>query len=246
MMIDNRDGAIGVITIEKIRSICDRHTGVGADGIILLENTDEALFRMRYFNALEGDETMCGNGARSVVAFARDLSLVGDEEISFLAHDGIHRAKILKNGEVSVSMSDFETPISHNKGFVCNTGCPHYVETVPDTQSFDLIPYAKSIRYSVDFPTGINVNIIENGKELKMRTYERGVEDETLACGTGAVAVAGTLATNLAEGEEKEFNIQALGGNLKVRLTRTKTGFENVWLTGPAIKAFEGEINLDN
>ena len=241
-MIDNREGVFGVISIDKIRSICDRHTGVGADGIILLENTDEALFRMRYFNAQEGDETMCGNGARSIVAFARDLGLFGDEEISFLAHDGIHKAKILENGEVSVSIADFETPTSHNKGFVCNTGCPHYVETVSNTESFDLIPYAKSIRYSADFPTGINVNIVESGEELKMRTYERGVEDETLACGTGAVAVAGTLATSLDEGDENEFSIRARGGNLKVRLTRTKTGFENVWLIGPAIKAFEGEI----
>ena len=242
VMIDNRDGVFGDITTPKIQGICDRHTGIGADGIILLENTDEALFRMRYFNALEGDETMCGNGARSVVAFARDLGLVGDEEIKFLAHDGIHKAEILENGEVSVSMADFDTPTSHNKGFVCNTGCPHYVETISDTDNFDLIPYAKSIRYSTDFPTGINVNIIENGEEFKMRTYERGVEDETLACGTGAVAVAGTLARDLAVGEEKEFVIKARGGELKVRLSKTENGFKNVWLIGPATKAFEGEL----
>jgi diaminopimelate epimerase len=244
VMIDNREGVFGVIDIEKIRKICNRHTGIGADGIILLENTDEALFRMRYFNALEGDETMCGNGARSIVAFARDLGLISDREISFLAHDGIHKALILENREVSVSMSDFEAPTSHNKGFVCNTGCPHYVETVPNTESFDLIPHARSIRYSPDFPTGINVNIVECDDELKMRTYERGVEEETLACGTGAVAVAGTLASNLPAGEEKEFSIRARGGNLKVRLTKTKNGFENVWLTGPAIKAFEGNLSL--
>lgn len=241
IMIDNRAGEFGEISVKKIQDLCDRHTGIGADGIILVEQTPEADFRMRYFNALLGDETMCGNGARCVVAFAHELGIIKDKAI-FLANDGIHEGEILGDGNVSISMADVVQLEKYKNGFICDTGCPHYVEVREQIENLDLIPFAKEIRYSKDFPEGINVNIVEIDDGIKMRTYERGVEDETLACGTGAVAVAVSLAGDMTEGEEREFSIKARGGDLRVRLTKRGSGFQNVSLAGPAVRSFEGGV----
>jgi|JI10StandDraft_1071094.scaffolds.fasta_scaffold03731_12 diaminopimelate epimerase len=244
VMIDNREGVFGDITVEKIQSICNRHTGVGADGIILLDTYAGLDFRMRYFNADLGDETMCGNGTRCIVAFAHQLGIIKNKA-RFQGRDGMYEAEILSEGIVSTHMQDVHIAKAHKDGFVCDTGCPHYVEAVSDTTKVDIVPFGRAIRYSSDFPSGINVNVVEvvDG-DIRMRTYERGVENETLACGTGAVAVAVTLAKDARDGEKKHFKIKAPGGDLEVRLTREGDMFTDVWLTGPAVKAFEGTIHI--
>ncbi len=244
VMIDNRDGVFGEPTVEKIKKICDRHKGIGADGIILLNDSEGIDFKMRYFNADLGDETMCGNGTRCIVAFARELGII-QNQARFLAHDGAHEADVLPDGNIAVKMADVAFPQKHGEGFVCDTGCPHYVEVRKDIENLDLIPFAQEIRYSQDFPNGVNVNVIEMKEgAIPMRTYERGVEDETLACGTGAVAVAVTLAKDAPDGQETEYVLDAKGGTLKIKLTKKDDHFENVWLIGPAEKAFEGIVSL--
>ncbi len=244
IMIDNREGAFGEPTVEKIRALCNRHTGIGADGIILLEDVANIDFRMRYFNADLGDEAMCGNGTRCIVQFARDLGIVTNHA-RFLGKECLYEAEVLDDGNIAVHMQDVEIPTRYKEGFVCQTGCLHYVETKDEIEKFDLIPYAREIRYHEDFPNGVNVNIVKVTEgAIPMRTYERGVEDETLACGTGAVAVAAMLAKDLPEGEEAEYAIEAKGGDLRVKLTRKGDHFEKVWLIGPAVKSFEGMASL--
>lgn len=244
VMIDNREGVFGEITVEKIQKICDRHMGVGGDGIILLEHADTADFRMRYFNADLGDETMCGNGTRCIAAFARELGIVVDSA-RFQGKDGVYEAEIFPDGTVATHMQDVNSIEEYKKGFTCDTGCPHYVEKVDSVASVDMVLFGRAIRYSSDFPNGINVNIVEDKeRDLRMRTYERGVEDETLACGTGAVAVAVTMAQGARDGEKLVYKIAAPGGNLEVRLEKKGEIYTNIWLVGPAVKAFEGTISL--
>lgn len=238
VMIDNRTLFFDKKDINLIATICERRIGIGADGLILLENDTETDFEMVYYNADGHESTMCGNGGRCLVAFAKSLGII-QNETTFVAIDGLHKATIDKNNNVNLQMKNVDFIEKINDDFVLDTGSPHYVKIVEE-YSEKFVNEAQSIRNSKRFiEEGINVNFIKvKGENIEIRTYERGVEDETLACGTGCVAAALSVMTL---NEKINFvNLKAMGGQLKVTATRTENGFENVWLFGPTANVFKG------
>lgn len=245
---------------ETIAFLCDRHFGIGADGLILLQKHPQLDFEMVYFNADGRESTMCGNGGRCIVAFAKHLAIQPrNSDYHFMAIDGEHRALLphsaaagaewveLKMNDVfQVETSPFqdETP----PDFILNTGSPHFVRFVSDPDILDVAQEGRIIRYSERFrQEGINVNFVrENAGQLLIRTYERGVEDETLACGTGvtAAAIAYYKKSGGAPGQV-EIPVKAKGGDLKVRFWANDNGaITNIWLCGPAQQVFKGEIDI--
>jgi diaminopimelate epimerase len=228
-----------------IARICDRHFGVGADGLILLQRTAGYDFRMVYYNADGGESTFCGNGSRCLVAFARQLGWIG-EEAWFVASDGDHEARILGEGLVAVHMRSVREVRDHQGDLVLDSGSPHLVRTVPDAASADLLPLARAIRYAPPFAgEGINVNVMEPGADgLFVRTYERGVEGETLSCGTGVTASAIAWAHRQGLTGRHEIAVRTPGGNLSVSLEAGAYGYREVWLSGPALEVFRGSLDL--
>lgn len=239
IMVDNREDSWQP-TSEEVANLCDRHFGIGADGLILIEGDEETEFYMNYFNS-DGSQSFCGNGSRCAVAFAKSLGMLEKEEASFRAIDGYHEAKI--NGEeISIRMTDVKEVVvrTENEYFV-NTGSPHVVRMVEDL-NIDVMELGSGIRYSEEFEKeGTNVNFLTllNSDEAMVRTYERGVEGETLSCGTGVTACAIVMHHLSNSAEEKQ--IHALGGDLTIRFERTEKGYENIWLCGPAEQVFKGE-----
>ncbi|TNE81805.1 MAG: diaminopimelate epimerase [Bacteroidetes bacterium] len=243
ILIDNRNELLPRSNPELYGAWCDRRFGIGADGLILLQNKEGYDFEMVYFNSDGRESTMCGNGGRCIVQFAHDRGLIEDET-RFLAVDGPHDARIEK-GIVSLHMQDVQGVESIGADFYLNTGSPHYVQfTNSDVGSIDLTTVAKSIRYNDRFAKeGTNVNLVEAKDHcLEVRTYERGVEDETYSCGTGVTAVA--LVNHIcSENGSYRQAIHTPGGDLAVSLTKTGEGsFSDVWLHGPATFVFEGEL----
>ncbi|NOZ45294.1 MAG: diaminopimelate epimerase [Chlorobi bacterium] len=228
----------------NIQKLCDRHFGIGADGLICIEKDTENDFAMRYFNADGNEGTMCGNGGRCIVAFAKFLGLI-EKEARFKAIDGIHYAKIDKNEIVELQMSDVSEISIYNDYFVLNTGSPHLVKYVKSLNTLNVYKEGKIIRNSKKYATeGINVNFLEQyGDEVRIRTYERGVENETLACGTGSVASAIVTKLNSENGVHK-VKIKTKGGYLFVSFIKQDSFFKNVFLTGPAKFIFKGQILL--
>jgi diaminopimelate epimerase len=245
IMIDNRLGFFPKESVALVEKLCDRRFGIGADGLILLENDSDTDFRMVYYNSDGNQSSMCGNGGRCLVAFAKSLGIINDKT-TFIATDGLHHATILENGSVSLQMKDVqEVKIEADYVFL-NTGSPHHVTLVNDIQNLDIKKEGAAIRYSDLYgKAGSNVNFVSQLSEnnFRLRTYERGVEDETLSCGTGATATA--IAMN-ATGKTNSNNIaiDVEGGKLKVSFDKTDNGFENVILEGPATFVFEGEIEI--
>lgn len=240
---------------ELIAHLCDRRYGIGADGLILLQHAEGHDFEMVYFNSDGRESTLCGNGGRCIAAFARNIGVSGDQ-CRFLAIDGPHEAiissgEIRKLSEVSLKMADVRQVVREANAFVLNTGSPHFVRFDASIDSADMVAEGRAVRYSQRFrTTGINVNLVSlvngNPNQLKIRTYERGVEDETLACGTGvtAAAIASHQYRELPPGTY-HIPVQAMGGNLSVRLTAHSDGsFTDIWLCGPATYVFEGEIQV--
>lgn len=224
-----------------IEHICNRRFGIGADGLILLQNVEDYDFEMIYFNSDGRESTMCGNGGRCIAAFANYLGVAGDH-CRFLAIDGPHEAKIIGNW-VELKMSNVTDVEIGDGSFVLNTGSPHYVVFVEDLSDINIVESGQVIRYSDRFrKEGINVNFVEKTDGgIEVATYERGVEDETLSCGTGVTAAA--LSYHLANPNlnASEVAISTKGGQLKVRFEKGKEkGFENIWLCGPANRVFEG------
>lgn len=240
VMIDNREHQFPKNDINLINKLCDRRFGVGADGLILLENSDSSDFRMIYFNADGNESTMCGNGGRCIVAFAKKLGIISNNT-TFMAIDGIHNATI-NDSLVSLQMIDVDTITNNKTHLFLNTGSPHHVEFVEDISIIDIISKGRSIRNGAPyFEEGTNVNFVEqiDNNTFKVRTYERGVEDETLSCGTGVTAVA--IATNIAnKSSETEINIETLGGKLTVRFSKENDVFKEVFLIGEATFVFDG------
>ncbi|MDD3772131.1 MAG: diaminopimelate epimerase [Weeksellaceae bacterium] len=232
------------LTENQIENICNRHFGIGADGLILLQNDTEFDFRMVYFNSDGREGSMCGNGGRCIVRFAEHLNLI-QNKARFIAIDGWHEALINKES-IELKMSDLSEIKSYPSHFFLDTGSPHHIEFVENTAAIDVKARGAQIRYgNLYFDEGTNVNFVEilGRDSLKIRTYERGVEDETLACGTGvtAAAIAGFESGKI---NSNRVKIEALGGTLEVRFEKNKSGrYENIWLTGPAEKVFDGEIN---
>lgn len=241
VMIDNRSKKFPKENTAIISKLCHRNFGVGADGVILIENDATFDFKMIYFNA-DGSQTFCGNGGRCAVAFAKHLEII-DSKTKFIAVDGEHLAEI-ENGIVSLKMIDVdEIEVKENSVFAY-TGTQHHVELVDSLDNFPVFEKGKEIRYSYSDP-GSNVNFVEqiNDSKFRVRTYEKGVENETLACGTGVTAVAiamhktGKTASNL-------ISLPVEGGDLEVSFTETDGVYTNVYLKGPAQFVFKGNITI--
>ena len=243
VMIDDRQQTFPIST-KLINRLCDRHFGVGADGLIFLQNDKEFDFKMVYFNSDGNESTMCGNGGRCIIRFANDLD-VASENMTFTAIDGLHHG-IVDNNVIRLQMIDVDEVEDHDHYLFMNTGSPHHVEFVEKVDDVDVYNRGKEIRNgSPYFEKGSNVNFVEvmPDNNLRIRTYERGVENETLACGTGITAAAiSAYVKNLVD--KKSIEIKALGGDLSVNFEENNHKFVNVWLNGPAVKVFEGEIEI--
>lgn len=230
-----------------IQRLCDRRFGIGADGLITLENYNETIHKMIYFNADGNEGSLCGNGSRCFTQFCKDNNLY-QNPFQFLASDGIHKAEILHNDLITFHINDIKEIKKHNDDYIINTGSPHYCTFRNEISELNVNEEGKKIRNSKPFfEKGINVNFIEEYEpnKLKIRTYERGVESETLACGTGITAAAICYA-NLKKIEGNIIiNVEALGGNLQVKFIKQNTHYNQIELIGPAKKVFEGNIDLN-
>lgn len=239
VIIDNRD--LQFNKDEKIiKTLCDRRFGIGGDGLILLENHDTLDFKMVYYNSDGKGESMCGNGGRCIVAFAHFLDIF-ENKTTFEAIDGTHEAEIVK-GLVKLKMIDVPSIAQTVEALVLDTGSPHYVKSVENLQNFEVFSEGRKIRNSEAYKlNGINVNFVEKISDelLFVRTYERGVEDETYSCGTGVTAAALVFLN-----QKNKINIKTLGGNLTVYADKKENGFENIWLEGPAMQVFKGKISI--
>ncbi|NNE31386.1 MAG: diaminopimelate epimerase [Winogradskyella sp.] len=242
IIVDNRLQLIDKNNTKRIAEVCDRRFGIGADGFILLENDSNTDFKMVYYNADGNESSMCGNGGRCIVAFAKYLGIIVSEAV-FVAVDGLHQAKI-ENNMVQLQMQEVSEIKSFKDHLFLDTGSPHHVELVTDLPNFDVKASGAKIRYGELYDNaGSNVNFVEQlaDSSFAVRTYERGVEDETLSCGTGVTAVALAM-HNSAKTAGEEIQLKTRGGILKVRFTRTDNAYKNIWLIGPAIQVFKGEI----
>lgn len=241
IIIDNREELFNKNDSTFISFLCDRRFGVGADGLILLENDTMADFRMVYYNADGNESSMCGNGGRCIVAFANKLGII-KTKTKFLAVDGYHEATI--DGEmVSITMKNVEEIRTKPAYFFLNTGSPHHVQIVQDVTSCNIQQEGARLRYGLYGEKGSNINFVEKLSDdtFKIRTYERGVEDETLSCGTGVTAVAIAM-HHSKKTEHSEVIIETEGGNLSVSFDATEAGYTNVCLKGPAKFVFKAEI----
>jgi len=246
ILIDNRDLSFKATNYKAVLQLCDRRFGIGGDGLMLLQNHPDYDFEMLYFNADGHPGSMCGNGGRCIVAFAKHLGIIG-QETDFLAVDGHHYAKTTENGDwVDLQMIDIDSISKDGEAFVLNTGSPHYVLQMEGLQDFDVYQHGKAIRNNETYKEkGINVNFVEDkGDHLFVRTFERGVEDETYACGTGVTAVALSLAQQKQQSGHVETPVKVLGGDLKITFDYNGKQFTNVFLCGPAKQVFEGEISI--
>lgn len=248
VMIDNLDYVFDEKDEAKIRQMCNRRFGIGADGLILITGHENLDFEMKYFNSDGKEGTMCGNGGRCAVAFARKLKLSNGKHFIFKAIDGTHEAHITLDS-VRLKMSDVSGIHKIGNWYFLDTGSPHIVEFVSNLNEVDVKKKGREIRFHKKFrPAGVNASFVEyKGKTIHIRTYERGVEDETSSCGTGSVAAAIAVYLNFEShktGEQKqEFEIQASGGKLKVRFEIDEdSGYRNIWLEGPATHVFSGTI----
>lgn len=225
---------------QQIARICDRRFGVGGDGFILLLSHPDFDFEMKNYNSDGGECSMCGNGARALVRFAHQVGIV-KEHYRFIAVDGPHEAKF-DGAEIHVKMRNVDLAVPTPMGITFDTGSPHLVCKVSGLMDYPVVVEGRKLRNSDLFmPSGININFIEEvDGQLFIRTYERGVEDETLSCGTGVIAAA--LAHSRSGQPDHEIAIQARGGRLKVKFEKHGESFQNIWLIGPAEKTFEGKL----
>ncbi|QYS88472.1 MULTISPECIES: diaminopimelate epimerase [Flavobacterium] len=246
VILDNRDLIFPKNNTKLIKFICDRRFGVGADGLMLLENDNSTDFKMVYYNADGNESSMCGNGGRCLVAFARKMEII-QETTTFIAVDGIHHAKITNENLVSLQMIDVQS-IQVQSGYVfLNTGSPHHVQEVQELKELDVKKEGAKIRYSDLYgKEGSNVNfVIQKGEnDFAIRTYERGVEDETLSCGTGATAVALAM-FHLGKATSNRIGIEVQGGQLQITFEKDINKYKNIHLIGPAQFVFKGEIDFD-
>jgi len=243
IMIDNREQHFDVNNTELIERLCNREKGIGADGFITVENKENYDFKMVYFNSDGNESTMCGNGGRCIIHLANKLGII--ENTAFFhaidgEHEGVFGAEVVKIKMQNVSAVDRRDEVC-----ILNTGSPHYVVNAENIDTLDVVEMGRSIRNNDEFnDEGINVNFIEwNNDRIKIRTYERGVEDETLSCGTGCVAAAIAVAVQTGS-EYSTYNIKSKGGELKVQFeSNGNDAFSNIWLEGPVKFDHEGNLN---
>ena len=247
VIVDNRSNEYANLTSKQVKHICDRNFGVGADGLMLLGKKEGYDFEMIYYNSDGNQSTMCGNGGRCLVQFAYHRG-IKRSTYNFIAIDGDHKAEIDGDGTVSLQMQNVDLVNYQNSYAIINTGSPHFVKFDNKVKNIDVPTRGHEIRYSKEFAEkGINVNFVESTGEdsIFVRTYERGVENETLSCGTGVTAAALLSAHN-----EKGFNtvrVKTLGGNLSVEFNKIDDQhFDNIWLCGPAELVYTGVIELDS
>ncbi len=245
VILDNRTNAYNTLTPKQVKHICNRRFGIGADGLMLLTSKEGYDFEMIYFNADGNESSMCGNGGRCLIMFASDMG-IHKSTYHFVAVDGEHEGEIDMHKTVRLKMKNVDTVEQHATYAVLNTGSPHFVKFATNVKDIDVQETGREIRYSNAYKeAGINVNFVENIGEdsIYVRTYERGVEDETYSCGTGVTACALVNAHN-----EKGFNrveVQTRGGHLCVEFDKTDDKhFENIWLCGTATFVYKGEIEV--
>ncbi len=242
ILIDNRKSIFPENNIQLISALCSRKFGIGSDGLMLVNYSQEFDFELVFFNP-DGSQSLCGNGSRCAVRFANDLGIIKDKTI-FMAYDGPHEAQVLDT-EIHLQMHDVPSFQSLEDGFFADTGSPHFVAKMETVEALDILEAGSKIRYDKRFePSGTNANFIEmiGNESIKVRTYERGVENETLSCGTGVTASA-IYAHEL--GVQSPVRVQTKGGNLSVKFTKQENkGYTDVWLIGPAVKVFKGFINI--
>src|SRR5829696_733382 len=246
VIMDNRDKAYDSLTKEQVRFLCDRRFGIGGDGLMLLNTHPEYDFEMKYYNSDGRESSMCGNGGRCLVKFANDMDMI-KSTYHFLAIDGKHEAEIGTDGWIALKMNDVSEVKYDHGNFILDTGSPHFVNLTTDVMHLDVNKKGREIRYSKEFEKdGINVNFVEQMDEadkIIVRTYERGVEDETFSCGTGVTAAALVCFHN-----DSGFNrveVRTKGGLLSVEFDKTGNSYTDIWLNGPALKVFEGKIEIE-
>ncbi len=246
VVFDDRNIQFPETRNDLVKFICDRRFGIGADGLMLLRPQNGYDYNMIYFNADGNESTMCGNGGRCLAAFAHKLGII-DRKARFIAADGEHEAELISDKYVRLKMIDVMHVETGEDFYYLNTGVPHYVKFFPSIEKLDVFEEGRKIRYSERFAAeGTNVDFVqEYSDRIAVRTYERGVENETLACGTGIVA--SVICTGIRKGiNHSAFSsrVDARGGKLKVTFYRDDSKITNVWLEGPATFVFEGTINL--
>ena len=248
IVIDNRDKLYS-ISENQINDICQRRYGIGADGLMILEKSNKYDFHMKYYNSDGKEGSMCGNGGRCIVAFAKDLGIINNETI-FDAVDGVHKASINKSShnsyDISLEMNNVDEITQDSESYFLDTGSPHHIEFVDNIEDIDVFRKGKEIRYSNKYKhiNGTNVNFIKvNNDSLSIRTYERGVEDETHACGTGATAAAIAYAFKN-KIYNKEISLHAVGGILRLKFDHIDNTFTNIILSGPTKFVYKGTISV--
>jgi diaminopimelate epimerase len=248
IIIDDRQKQFDTKNSALIQKLCNRRFGIGGDGLILFRNEPELDFRMIYFNADGYEGSMCGNGGRCAAAFAHKLN-PGKYDFRFQAYDGLHEASIEEIGEhqvwVRLSMQPVQSPEIIENDLFLNTGSPHFVRFVEDAASIDVNAEGRKVRNSERFlRDGVNVNFAEiHPDSITVRTYERGVEEETLSCGTGvtASAIASHFSGML---KENPIRVYTRGGELKVHFSMGEDNYTAVTLSGPAAEVFTGTIEI--
>jgi diaminopimelate epimerase len=246
ILIDNRKNTVNHANPQLIKHLCDRRFGIGGDGIMFLQNREDYDFEMIYYNADGQPSSMCGNGGRCIVAFAKYLGII-DSETNFLAVDGPHYAKISASGDwVSLQMIDVNEIINDGDAYVLNTGSPHYIQMVEGLKEKNVYRDGYAIRNNDTYKAkGINVNFVEPvAGGYFVRTFERGVEDETYACGTGVTAAALAMAKHNHQKGHIDTPIKVLGGDLNIRFDYDGETFKDIFLEGPAVKVFEGDLEV--
>ncbi len=247
IMIDGRISDTSLLDSKTIRALCHRRFGIGADGLIILHKSEKGDFKMTYFNADGNEGSMCGNGGRCITAFARDLGIIS-HETSFEGIDGMHSASLLPNGEIRLKLKDVEGIRWMEDGYFLDTGSPHFIKFVSNLEALNVDQVGRDIRMQSRWdPKGVNVNFVELGESanlISVRTFERGVENETYSCGTGVTASA--IATYYHNKSDiLSYHIHTPGGNLNVSFNAMHHNqFNNIHLTGTAKKVFDGSIPL--
>ncbi|MBK7763115.1 MAG: diaminopimelate epimerase [Bacteroidetes bacterium] len=246
IILDNRNKAFDHFPLSTIQFLCNRHFGIGADGLMLLNEQTGYDFGMTYFNSDGNESSMCGNGGRCITAFANELGIVRNHA-NFYAIDGAHQSAIQTNGIIDLKMNDVTSILIKETFFQLNTGSPHYVHFSEDVKDLDVKREGALIRYSPMFKEhGINVNFVEllDEQTIYVRTYERGVEDETLSCGTGVTASALSFIKDRLGNQQ--VMVKTLGGELQVGCENMDgQHFRNIWLSGPAKRVFQGVIHVE-
>lgn len=246
ILVDDRKSSFPLLQHDLVKHLCDRRFGIGADGLMLLRSRPGYDFDMIYFNSDGREGSMCGNGGRCIAAFAQKLGII-ENKARFMAVDGEHMAIISAENYVRLKMTDVSEIESGSGFYYLNTGSPHYVKFAKSVKDIDVFREGRSIRYNLRFKdVGTNVNFVEDFDDyIFVRTYERGVEDETLACGTGVVASA--ISACLYRHYDKiscSISVKVMGGQLKVSLNKSGNLFTDIWLEGPATFVYNGSISL--